>query len=104
MDAPPRRYDRRSKGEYADRPDFSPDPPLTPAQLVAPRLQLSRMSITALLDAYYAAWRRCKNGAGWQASKGAIHPGTCAGLEGIKEGRVSGGQIGIPGDSLSAVS
>jgi hypothetical protein len=44
----------------AKRPDFTPDRPMTPDELAALRLRLSRMSPTALLDAYFAAWTRCK--------------------------------------------
>jgi hypothetical protein len=33
---------------------------MTPDELAALRLRLSRMSPTALLDAYFAAWTRCK--------------------------------------------
>ena len=44
----------------AKRPDFTPDRPMTPDELAAFRLRLSRMSPTALLDAYFAAWTRCK--------------------------------------------
>jgi hypothetical protein len=40
------------------RPD--PDLPLTLEQLAALRKRLSNMSLTALYDAYYAAWTRCK--------------------------------------------
>ena len=42
------------------RPDCTPDQPMTPDELAALRLQLSRMSPMALLDAYFAAWTRCK--------------------------------------------
>ena len=48
------------KENLAERPDFTPDQPMTPDELAALRLRLSRMSPTALLDAYYAAWTRCK--------------------------------------------
>jgi hypothetical protein len=44
----------------AARPDFTADRPMTPEELAALRLRLSRMSATALLDAYFAAWMRCK--------------------------------------------
>jgi hypothetical protein len=44
----------------AVRLDFTPDRQMTPDELAAFRLRLSRMSPTALLDAYYAAWTRCK--------------------------------------------
>jgi hypothetical protein len=44
----------------AKRPDFTTDQPMTPEELGAFRLRLSRMSPTALLDAYFAAWTRCK--------------------------------------------
>jgi hypothetical protein len=33
---------------------------MTPDELAALRLRLSRMSPTALLDAYFVAWTRCK--------------------------------------------
>jgi hypothetical protein len=33
---------------------------MTPEELAALRLRLSRMSPTALLDNYFAAWTRCK--------------------------------------------
>jgi len=37
-----------------------PDDSLNPEQLASLRQQLGRMSLTALYDAYYAAWIRCK--------------------------------------------
>lgn len=44
----------------AKRPDFTSDPPLTREQLESLHRRLSEMSMTALFDAYYAAWTRCK--------------------------------------------
>jgi hypothetical protein len=44
----------------AKRPDFTADPPLSKEQLESLRQQLSRMSLTALYDLYFAAWTRCK--------------------------------------------
>lgn len=45
----------------ARRPDpLPPDPPLTAEQLASLQHRLSEMSFTALFDAYYAAWTRCK--------------------------------------------
>jgi len=53
----------RRKGEIlATRPNPPPDRPLRPEQLAELRKRLSQMSITALLDAYNAAWLRCKLG------------------------------------------
>lgn len=50
------RYHGEQKAKMTDRPDH----PLTPEQLGALRQRFSRMSITALYDAYYAAWTRCR--------------------------------------------
>lgn len=44
----------------AKRPDFTSDPPLSREQLASLQKRLSEMSLTALFDAYYAAWTRCK--------------------------------------------
>lgn len=41
-------------------PDSSADRPLLPEQLAELRRQFATMSITALFDAYNAAWLRCK--------------------------------------------
>ncbi|HLK50560.1 MAG TPA: hypothetical protein VKT49_20610 [Bryobacteraceae bacterium] len=46
-----------------------PDPPLTRQQLADLRAQLSRMSMTALYDAYFAAWTRCKMESGGKPPK-----------------------------------
>jgi hypothetical protein len=48
------------KVNMTERPDFTADRPMTPEELEVLRLRLSRMSPTALLDAYFAAWTRCK--------------------------------------------
>ena len=48
------------KANMTKRSDFTPDQPMTPDELAAFRLRLSRMSPTALLDTYFAAWTRCK--------------------------------------------
>jgi hypothetical protein len=36
------------------------DRPLTPEQIQNLRQQFARLSVTALYDAYHAAWLRCK--------------------------------------------
>lgn len=54
------RYYGDEKANMASRPDFSTDPPLSREQLESLRRRLSEMSMTALFDAYYAAWTRCK--------------------------------------------
>src|SRR5205085_2303658 len=50
----------RKKREDGQSPAPLPDPPLTPEQLRSLRQQLSRMSMTAVHDAYHAAWTKCK--------------------------------------------
>ena len=50
----------KEKEKMAGRPHFTSDQPMTPEELAVLRLRLSRMSPTALLDAYFAAWTRCK--------------------------------------------
>lgn len=44
----------------ATPPASSPDRPLRPEQLADLRRQFGKLSMTALYDAYHAAWIRCK--------------------------------------------
>ena len=44
----------------ATPPTSPPDRPLRPEQLADLRRRYAQMSVTALLDAYNAAWLRCK--------------------------------------------
>jgi hypothetical protein len=84
-------------------PGFTPDRPMTPEELAALRQRLSQMSPTALLDALLRSLDALQNGARWQAATGAIHPGTCTGLEGTKEGRLAASRTASSHDRASTL-
>ncbi|HVH60272.1 MAG TPA: hypothetical protein VM709_08055, partial [Candidatus Sulfotelmatobacter sp.] len=79
-------YAGQQRANTAKRPDFTPDRPTTPDELAAFRLRLSRMSPTALLDAYFAAWSRCKMERDGKPPQARSSGNLCE-LEGTTEGK-----------------